>query len=160
MGSLLETRNTKQIRSNSSECLWRMPYSWCVSGREKCYLASAAASAGLAQWCGQGADLNGQQEEREGTGGCDLYPFHYFQWQNAANKLVTAGFLGWAQSPVCVWLPHHPMWYLGVAALTSAHFYSNMQPVCHHSELAGVLSLFILFLHTGLVISTPQCRIS
>lgn len=76
-----------------------MRCSWCVSGREKGYLASAAACAELAQWCGQGACLNGQQEERGGRGGCDLYPFHYFQCQNAAYKLVTAGFLGWAQSP-------------------------------------------------------------
>lgn len=89
-----------------------MPYSWCVSGREKCYLASAAACAELAQWRGKGACLNGQQEEREGRGGCDLYPFHYFQWQYAAYKLVTAGFLGWAQIPdhpcdTWEWKPSH-----------------------------------------------------
>lgn len=136
-----------------------MPYSWCVSGREKRYLASAAACAELAQWRGQGAYLNGQQEEREGRGGCDLYAFHYFQWQNASYKLVTAGFLGWAQSLPCVQLPDQPVRYLGVGALISVHFNSNMQPVCHLSELAAVISLFILLLHTGFVISKSQCKI-
>lgn len=75
MGSWLETRNIKQVRSSSSECVWRMPYSWCVSGREKCYLASAAACAELAQWTGQGACLNGQQEERERRG--DVIYIHF-----------------------------------------------------------------------------------
>lgn len=40
----------------------------------------------------------------------------------------------------------------------SAHFNSNMQPVCHHSRLAVVISIFILFLHPDFMISQPQCK--
>lgn len=43
-----------------------------------------------------------------------------------------------------------------VSPHVSAHFNSNMQPVCRHSELAVVISIFVLFLHPDFMISKPQ----
>lgn len=43
-----------------------------------------------------------------------------------------------------------------VSPYLSVHFNSNMQRVYHYSELAVVISIFILFLHLGFMISKPQ----
>lgn len=45
-----------------------------------------------------------------------------------------------------------------VSPHTPAHFSSNMRPVCHHSELAVAISVFVLFLHPDFMISEPQRR--
>jgi len=46
-----------------------------------------------------------------------------------------------------------------VSPHVSAHFNSSVQPVCHHSELAVVISIFVLFLHPDFMISKPQRKI-
>lgn len=129
-------------------CIWEREVLPCFSSC-LCRAGTMVWTRGLFEWA---------TRRKRRKGGCDLYPLHYFQWQNAAYKLVTAGFLGSAQSPVCVWLADYSVQYLGLGVLTSVHFNGNMQPVCHHSESAVVISLFILFLHTGFMISEPQCK--
>lgn len=103
----------------------------------------------------QEAHLHGRQEEREGRGECDLYPFRYLQWQNAAYKPAAAGFREQAQTPLRMQLPIATCdtW---ASPRVSEHLNSNMRPVCHRSELAVVILIVVLFLHPDFLIPKPQ----